>query len=198
MKFLEFIGVGPSLLPLVAAWPWATGPAWGWLPLLLVAFATKTQQERVERFYVIQSHHTQFRTNLSHENIGSDTTVRKPQRVHHMHSGNQNKNWFPIKIKSSCKILGGREENRRWWLKLHVELLKSIKVEYIDEAPYVYHDVLDAGVYNVGHDHQGVVVVWIFTLGFESDLRIEPCLGSLLDFCAGISFTRRGAITTHG
>ncbi|RWV88542.1 hypothetical protein GW17_00049357 [Ensete ventricosum] len=32
----------------------------------------------VEWFYVIQSHHTQFKTNFSHENLGSDTTVWKP------------------------------------------------------------------------------------------------------------------------
>ncbi|RWW55097.1 hypothetical protein BHE74_00038281, partial [Ensete ventricosum] len=57
--------------------PWPR-PCRGWPPLLLAAFTAKTQQERVERFYVIQSHHTQFKTNLSHENIGSDTTVGKP------------------------------------------------------------------------------------------------------------------------
>ncbi|RWV81803.1 hypothetical protein GW17_00056745, partial [Ensete ventricosum] len=33
-------------------------PGHAWLPLLLIAFAAKTQQERVERFYAIQSHHT--------------------------------------------------------------------------------------------------------------------------------------------
>ncbi|RWV84305.1 hypothetical protein GW17_00053991, partial [Ensete ventricosum] len=59
---------------------------------LLVAFAVKTQQERVERFYVIQYHHMQFKINLSHENLGSDTIVGKPQWVHRMRSGNQNKN----------------------------------------------------------------------------------------------------------
>ncbi|RZS22341.1 hypothetical protein BHM03_00055109, partial [Ensete ventricosum] len=51
------------------------------LSLFLVAFAAKTQQERVEQFYVIQSHHTLFKTNLSHENLGSDTIVGKPQRI---------------------------------------------------------------------------------------------------------------------
>ncbi|RZS22617.1 hypothetical protein BHM03_00055419, partial [Ensete ventricosum] len=56
------------------------GAGRGWLPLLLAAFAAKTQQEHVERFYAIQSHHTQFKTNLSHENIGFDTAVGKPQR----------------------------------------------------------------------------------------------------------------------
>ncbi|RWV86505.1 hypothetical protein GW17_00051596 [Ensete ventricosum] len=56
-------------------------------PPLLAAFAVKTQEERVERFYMIQSHHTQFKTNLSHENLGSDTTVGKPQREHHMRKG---------------------------------------------------------------------------------------------------------------
>ncbi|RWW80251.1 hypothetical protein BHE74_00011412, partial [Ensete ventricosum] len=32
-----------------------------------------------ERFYAIQSRHTHFKTNLSHENLGSDTTIGKPQ-----------------------------------------------------------------------------------------------------------------------
>ncbi|RWV77774.1 hypothetical protein GW17_00061359, partial [Ensete ventricosum] len=83
----------------------------GWRPLL-TAFAAKTQQERVERFYAIQSHHTQFKTSLSHENLVSDTIVGKPQREHHMRSENQNKNWLIMHIKSSRKRLGGREENR--------------------------------------------------------------------------------------
>ncbi|RWW06288.1 hypothetical protein GW17_00030395 [Ensete ventricosum] len=48
------------------------------LPLAWVSFAAKMQQECVERSYVIQSHHTQFKTNLSHENLGSNTTVGKP------------------------------------------------------------------------------------------------------------------------
>ncbi|RZR90424.1 hypothetical protein BHM03_00018290 [Ensete ventricosum] len=48
------------------------------LPLLRASFVAKTQQERVERFYVTQSHHTQFKTNLSHENLGSDTIDGKP------------------------------------------------------------------------------------------------------------------------
>ncbi|RWW17489.1 hypothetical protein GW17_00018581 [Ensete ventricosum] len=73
----------PFGLALAATWPWVAGLAWGQAvagrPLLLCAFAAKTQQERVERFYMIQSHHTQFKTNLSHENLGSDTTIRKPQ-----------------------------------------------------------------------------------------------------------------------
>ncbi|RZS23259.1 hypothetical protein BHM03_00056159 [Ensete ventricosum] len=56
----------------------------GWPPLLLAAFAAKTQQERIEQFYAIQSHHTQFKTNLSHKSLGSDTTVGKPQWVYHM------------------------------------------------------------------------------------------------------------------
>ncbi|RWW37953.1 hypothetical protein BHE74_00056865 [Ensete ventricosum] len=60
-------------------------PGRGWPPiLLLAAFAAKTQQERVERFYAFKSHHTQFKTNLSYENLGSDATIGKPQRVHHM------------------------------------------------------------------------------------------------------------------
>ncbi|RWW81568.1 hypothetical protein BHE74_00010015 [Ensete ventricosum] len=40
-------------------------------------------------------------------------------------------------------------------------------------------------------------MVWVFTLGFESDLRIAPCSGSLLDFYAGISFPCRGAVATR-
>ncbi|RZS15163.1 hypothetical protein BHM03_00046949 [Ensete ventricosum] len=75
------------------------GAGRGWSPLLLAAFTTKTQQEHVERLYAIHSHHTQFKTNLSHENLGFDTTVGKPQRVHHMRSENQNKNQFPTQIK---------------------------------------------------------------------------------------------------
>ncbi|RRT31877.1 hypothetical protein B296_00058536, partial [Ensete ventricosum] len=55
------------------------GAGRGWSPLLIF-FAAKMQQERVERFYAIQSHHTQFKINLSYENLGSDTTVGKPQR----------------------------------------------------------------------------------------------------------------------
>ncbi|RRT33044.1 hypothetical protein B296_00043810 [Ensete ventricosum] len=86
--------------PLQGAWPQPTAPLQGglgcsrpppcrWLgyallSLLLVAFAAKPQQERVEQFYTIQSHHMKFKTNLSHENLGSDTTVGKPQRVHYM------------------------------------------------------------------------------------------------------------------
>ncbi|RRT62885.1 hypothetical protein B296_00012699, partial [Ensete ventricosum] len=80
------------------------GPGHG-RPPLLAEFTTKTQQERIERFYGIQSYHMQFKTNLSHENLGSVTTVGKPQREHHMRSGNQNKNQFPTQIKSSCKRL---------------------------------------------------------------------------------------------
>ncbi|RWW40678.1 hypothetical protein BHE74_00053885 [Ensete ventricosum] len=55
------------------------GAGCGWPPLL-ATFAAKTQQERVEQFYTIQSHHMQFKTNLLHENLGSDTTVGKPQQ----------------------------------------------------------------------------------------------------------------------
>ncbi|RRT36398.1 hypothetical protein GW17_00048461 [Ensete ventricosum] len=48
------------------------------LPLVRASIAAKMQQEHVERFYTIQSHHTQFKINLSHENLGFDTTVGKP------------------------------------------------------------------------------------------------------------------------
>ncbi|RWV86663.1 hypothetical protein GW17_00051414 [Ensete ventricosum] len=47
-------------------------------------FAANRCNKRIEQFYAIQSHYTQFKTNFSHENLGSDTTVGKPQRVHHM------------------------------------------------------------------------------------------------------------------
>ncbi|RWV97499.1 hypothetical protein GW17_00039705 [Ensete ventricosum] len=89
-------GLGRSRLPLVVGLAGGGRPCMGagrgWPPLLLTAFATKMQQERIERFYAIQSHHTQFKTKLSYENLGSDITVGKPQRVHQMHSENQNKN----------------------------------------------------------------------------------------------------------
>ncbi|RWW02420.1 hypothetical protein GW17_00034490 [Ensete ventricosum] len=76
----------PCRLALAAAnRPLIGGLGRGWPPLLLAAFAAKTQQKHVERFYAIQSHHTQF--NLSYENFSSDTAVGKPPRVHHMHDG---------------------------------------------------------------------------------------------------------------
>ncbi|RRT34191.1 hypothetical protein B296_00032153 [Ensete ventricosum] len=85
-------GLGRSWLPLAANLAVGGRPCMGagrgWLPLLLAVFATKMQQEHVERFYAIQSHHMQFKINISHENIGSDTTVGKPQWEHHMRSGN--------------------------------------------------------------------------------------------------------------
>ncbi|RWW16923.1 hypothetical protein GW17_00019168 [Ensete ventricosum] len=76
-------GPGRSRPPLCkGAWA-AVAPPSRWsghamLSLLLVAFAVKTQQERVERFDAIQSHYTQFKTNLLHENLGSDTTNGNP------------------------------------------------------------------------------------------------------------------------
>ncbi|RWW81724.1 hypothetical protein BHE74_00009857 [Ensete ventricosum] len=80
------------------AWSMASHPCrwhgYGWPPVL-AAFTTKMQQERVERFYAIQFHHMQFKTNLSHRNLGSDTIVGKPQRDYHMRNINQNKNRFP-------------------------------------------------------------------------------------------------------
>ncbi|RWV95868.1 hypothetical protein GW17_00041463 [Ensete ventricosum] len=54
-----------------------SGAGRGWPPLL-AAFAAKIQQECIERFYAIQSHHTQFKINLLHENLGSNTTFGKP------------------------------------------------------------------------------------------------------------------------
>ncbi|RWV78884.1 hypothetical protein GW17_00060068 [Ensete ventricosum] len=83
--------LGRSRLPLQPAWPWVValarglaiaghpckGSGHGW-PHLLAAFTTKIQPKHVERFYVIQSHHIQYKTNLSHKNLGSNTTVGKP------------------------------------------------------------------------------------------------------------------------
>ncbi|RWV96689.1 hypothetical protein GW17_00040580 [Ensete ventricosum] len=60
-------------------------------PQAAPTFVASCCNKCVEQFYVIQSDHTQFKINLSHENLGSDTTVGKPQREHHMRSGNQNK-----------------------------------------------------------------------------------------------------------
>ncbi|RWW15022.1 hypothetical protein GW17_00021160 [Ensete ventricosum] len=37
------------------------GPGRGWPPSFLVAFVVKMQQERVEQFYAMQSHHTEGR-----------------------------------------------------------------------------------------------------------------------------------------
>ncbi|RZR83196.1 hypothetical protein BHM03_00009764 [Ensete ventricosum] len=42
----------------------------------------------------------------------------------------------------------------------------------------------------------GVIASSVFILGFEGDPRITPGSGPLLDFCTGISFPCRGAITT--
>ncbi|RRT60123.1 hypothetical protein B296_00035592 [Ensete ventricosum] len=72
----------PCRLALAAAnRPLIGGLGRGWPPLLLAAFAAKTQQKHVERFYAIQSHHTQFKINLSYENFSSDTAVGKPPRL---------------------------------------------------------------------------------------------------------------------
>ncbi|RWV85628.1 hypothetical protein GW17_00052565 [Ensete ventricosum] len=48
-------GLGRSLA--MGGWPYI-GAGRGWSPLLQAAFAAEMQQERVERFYAIQSHHT--------------------------------------------------------------------------------------------------------------------------------------------
>ncbi|RWW73113.1 hypothetical protein BHE74_00019037 [Ensete ventricosum] len=50
-------------------------------PQTAPTFAANRCNKRVEQFYAIQSHHTQFKTNFLHENLSSDTTVGKPQRV---------------------------------------------------------------------------------------------------------------------
>ncbi|RRT61366.1 hypothetical protein B296_00043122 [Ensete ventricosum] len=75
------------------------------------------------------------------------------------------------------------------------EVIASL-VQYVDEAPCIYHNAPDAGVCNMGHDHQGVVMIWVFALGFKGDPRIASCSGPLLDFGAGISFPCRGVVTT--
>ncbi|RRT65415.1 hypothetical protein B296_00015820 [Ensete ventricosum] len=59
-------GPGRDRSPLQVAWPWLPSS-------FLAAFVVKTEQ-----FYIIQSHHTQFKTNLSYENLVSDTTIGKP------------------------------------------------------------------------------------------------------------------------
>ncbi|RWW12803.1 hypothetical protein GW17_00023515, partial [Ensete ventricosum] len=77
-------GLSRSRLPLAVSLAMGGRPCMGagrgWSPLLAV-FVAKMQQECAERFYAIQSHHTQFKTNLLYENLGSDTTVGKPQRI---------------------------------------------------------------------------------------------------------------------
>ncbi|RWV93604.1 hypothetical protein BHE74_00044853 [Ensete ventricosum] len=54
--------------PLQGAWPWPATP-------FLAAFAAKMHRTVLRELIFI----TQFKTNLSHENLGSDTTVEKPQ-----------------------------------------------------------------------------------------------------------------------
>ncbi|RWV77146.1 hypothetical protein GW17_00062071 [Ensete ventricosum] len=55
-------GLGRNRLPLAAGLAVGGQPCMGvgrgWPPLLLAAFAAKTQQEHIKRFYAIQSHHT--------------------------------------------------------------------------------------------------------------------------------------------
>ncbi|RWW26391.1 hypothetical protein GW17_00009219 [Ensete ventricosum] len=57
-------------------------------------------------------------------------------------------------------------------LLLFLGIVKDVKLEYVNEAPCIYHDVLDAGVRDVGRDHQGIIVVWILTLGLKDDFEI--------------------------
>ncbi|RWV78833.1 hypothetical protein GW17_00060128, partial [Ensete ventricosum] len=106
------------------------------LPLVRASFVAKIQQECVERFYAIQSHHTPSKTNLLHENLGSITTIGKPTtrrsyipvfqfRMEKMkevkrplwrypHDGSLQRNSSNLILQL---LLRGREENRRWWLK---------------------------------------------------------------------------------
>ncbi|RZS03999.1 hypothetical protein BHM03_00034261, partial [Ensete ventricosum] len=85
------------------SWPGRVRPAlhggWPWLvaPPCCLHYDNTTRTH-----YAIQSRHTQFKINLSYENLSSDSTVGKPQWVHRIHSENQNKNWFPMQIKPRC------------------------------------------------------------------------------------------------
>ncbi|RWV82343.1 hypothetical protein GW17_00056163, partial [Ensete ventricosum] len=88
------MGVGRGWPALHGGWPWVASPAWG-LAVASYPSLLPSLRKCIERFYAIQSHHTHFKTNLSHENLDSDITVGKPQWVYHIRSGNQNKNWFP-------------------------------------------------------------------------------------------------------
>ncbi|RZR73665.1 hypothetical protein BHM03_00026798 [Ensete ventricosum] len=83
--------IGPwpqSIAPLQVAKPWPTahaGGAWPWPatpveglvvaghPLSLLPLLRK----RIEQFYAMQSHHMQFNTNLSHENLGFEIRMEK-------------------------------------------------------------------------------------------------------------------------
>ncbi|RRT58540.1 hypothetical protein B296_00001351 [Ensete ventricosum] len=65
------------------------------------------------------------------------------------------------------------------------------------DAPCVYHDASDVGVSNTGRDHQGIVVVRVFALGFEGESRIASWSGPLVNFHAGIGLPCRGANATH-
>ncbi|RWV83968.1 hypothetical protein GW17_00054361, partial [Ensete ventricosum] len=120
-------GLGRNQLPLVVGLVVGGRPCMGvgnsWPPLLLTAFTVKTQQECVEQFYAIQSHHTQLKINLSHENLGSDTTiqmekikeVKRPPLWRYPHDGSFKRSSSNL---ISQLLHRGREENKRWWLKL--------------------------------------------------------------------------------
>ncbi|RWW15301.1 hypothetical protein GW17_00020869 [Ensete ventricosum] len=86
------------------------------LPLTRASFAAKTQQERVERFYAIQSHHTQFKTNLLHENLGSDTTVGKPT------AGASHAQW-----KSKQKSVSHANQIVVQKIEIRIEKMKEVK-----------------------------------------------------------------------
>ncbi|RRT31784.1 hypothetical protein B296_00055449 [Ensete ventricosum] len=58
-------------------WPWLTAPP----PCCICCDNVAITRKTILRDS-ISSH--EFKTNLSHKNLGSDTTIRKPQRVHHM------------------------------------------------------------------------------------------------------------------
>ncbi|RZR90846.1 hypothetical protein BHM03_00018850 [Ensete ventricosum] len=52
-------------------------------------------------------------------------------------------------------------------------------------------------VSNAGRDHQGIIVVWVFALGFKGESRIASGSGPLMNFLAYIGLPCRGANTTR-
>ncbi|RWW80066.1 hypothetical protein BHE74_00011607 [Ensete ventricosum] len=78
-----------------------------------------------------------------------------------------------------------------------IEAMTFLKAELKAEAPCVYHDASDVGVSNTGRNHQGIVVVRVFALGFEGESQIASWSGPLVNFRARIGLPCRGAKATH-
>ncbi|RZS09239.1 hypothetical protein BHM03_00040299 [Ensete ventricosum] len=70
-------------------------------------------------------------------------------------------------------------------------------VESYRESCDAYWSYRIIGICNVGRDHQGIVVVWVFAPGFKGEPRIASGSGPLLNFCAGIGLPCRGANATR-